>query len=214
MADLKTFRCDALRMTLSTAGCSRLWQSAQDRLPASWEGRAACRGCPIGARNAGHDAASAAAASSATVAADALRQVCARCLRTAERGDRRQALVNNRLCISCWNRHREAQKGRNRKGTLPRLCALLRTERLSVGPLIVSYTEVASRQEAMMMAAKAAVGRIQIGRAPLDLPVAPIDLCTAAQMLAGEPIIYVSPSKKKRRPRAVPAGWVQLELSI
>src|SRR5690242_4761066 len=90
-----TFRCDRQRMTLSTASCAKLWDSAQRKKPEPWESRFACRNCPVGAAHAGKQVEPMAAV------VDELRQVCPRCTRWAGR------LINGRLCVSCYNRERE-----------------------------------------------------------------------------------------------------------
>src|SRR5450759_2593872 len=101
-------------MTLSTSGCGRLWEAAQIKHAAKklepWEGIATCHTCPIGARNAGREM------EAVFQPAAALACYCPRCNRPASR------LINGRLCISCYNRDREAAIGRNAKGSRPRLC--------------------------------------------------------------------------------------------
>src|ERR1035437_9016007 len=97
---LEMMRCDRRDMTLSTAGCGRLWEAAQIKHAAKklevWEGIAACHTCPIGARNAGREV------EAVFQPAAALAAYCPRCSKPASR------LINGRLCISCYNRDREA----------------------------------------------------------------------------------------------------------
>lgn len=116
------FICERQNMRLTVPGCSRLWLSAQDKenVPRPWEGRAACVTCPIGAANSGVQI--------SPVAEDVaiLKRSCPRCLRQSER------IIEGRLCISCYNRQAEADRGRNAKGSRPRLCARLRDLELSV----------------------------------------------------------------------------------
>jgi hypothetical protein len=97
-----------------------MWKSAQLCRPEPWEGKAACRGCPAGARRAGLQVAP------TSDAVDHLRRVCSRCQQPSLR------LVHGLHCVSCFNRHREAVKGRNRKGTVPRLCAILHAREVAV----------------------------------------------------------------------------------
>lgn len=107
-------------MTLSTAGCSRLWKSAQAAPPKPWEGKAHCRGCPIGARHAGE------AQDDTKFAAEAWSRICPRCTKVTDR------MIQERLCIGCYNRDLEAAKGRNAKGGRPRLCDILHASTLAV----------------------------------------------------------------------------------
>lgn len=130
-------RCERQRVTLTHAGCARLWESVQkaDTRPKPWEARAHCVGCPVGARNAGkpHEA--------AFVPAVVLQALCPRCRRISDR------MVGKALCISCYNRDREAKLGRNAKGGRPRLCDQLRTVVLSV----VAGDEVAALHQAAVV---------------------------------------------------------------
>jgi hypothetical protein len=96
------FRCDRQRASLSTEACASMWREANhDNL----ESRMTCRCCPIGAQHAGELHASMSALKGMLI--------CARCHRGAER------LIHGHACVSCYNREREAIKGRNAKGTAP-----------------------------------------------------------------------------------------------
>lgn len=96
------FRCQPLRALLSAEACAGFWRRANhDGDPA----RHTCRRCPIGAAHAGEDL--------ATTSPLYGTLTCARCHRGAER------LVGKTLCVSCYNRQREAIRGRNAKGTRP-----------------------------------------------------------------------------------------------
>jgi len=96
------FRCDRMRATLSTDACSQQWRMA-DELN---DGRhSACRLCPLGAVHAGEVAASMSPLKGTLT--------CARCHRAAGR------LIRGMTCVSCYNRAREQQIGRNAKGTAP-----------------------------------------------------------------------------------------------
>ena len=114
------FHCGRQDMRLTAAGCARLWRSARDKRPEPHEGRWHCRGCPIGADNAGE------AQAPLALAGDEWGNVCVRCLQQSDR------LIRRRLCISCYNRDREARIGRNGKGGPPRLAAHLRSVTLAI----------------------------------------------------------------------------------
>ena len=152
-------KCDARNLTLSTKGCARLYEAAQLRTPDPWESTAACKFCPVGAAHAGK------AVPPMARAVSDLRRLCPRCLRTGAR------LIKGHHCVSCYNRAREADVGRNRKGNRPALSDALHTAVLSVGSdaevSIRATPRVASRVEAMMAMAKAAHGPLSFGVAPL-----------------------------------------------
>lgn len=84
-------------------------------------------------------------------------------------------MVGGLLCISCYNRHREALRGRNAKGTRPGLADRLHTVRLEVAGRPVRVEAVTGRVEAMLALGKRQVapGPIAFGRPPLDLPGGP-----------------------------------------
>ena len=153
-AMLEMFTCVRRSMTLSKAGCSRLWQSSHDDKPAVWEGRHTCRSCTLGARHAGKQPTN-------MVAADAWALVCGRCTRPAER------LIGGRLCVSSWNRHREAMVGRNCKGGRPLLLDRLRTQRVAVSESgaarIVEEAHVLGAAEILVHLARTASGPIAFG---------------------------------------------------
>lgn len=158
------FRCERQRMTLTVQGCAKLWRSARDNRPEPWEGRHACLGCPIGARNAGQSEPEIAA----EALTEALRLICPGCSRVSDR------IINGRHCVSCYNRRREAAAGRNAKGGKPRILGLLRTVTLAVqagdgAPSTVALENVASRTEAMILAAKRAGGPLAFQRPLLQL---------------------------------------------
>jgi hypothetical protein len=77
-------------------------------------------------------------------------------------------MVRDRLCISCYNRDLEAEKGRNAKGTRPRL--VLRDVVLDVedGGVVrrERHRRVASAAEAMLAEARRAKGRLAFRSAP------------------------------------------------
>ena len=87
--------------------------------------------------------------------------VCPRCRNPAPR------LINGQHCVGCYNRHAEALKGRNRKGTKPRLCERLHTVSLTVQTgsrqRIVERLLVTDMIEAMIAIAKASTGPVSFG---------------------------------------------------
>jgi hypothetical protein len=79
---------------------------------------ALCRDCPIGAANAGV----AVRAPQATASAKPM-HICPRCGRVGC-----QRLIPSRgICVSCYNREREIERGRDRRGHIPRRPALVPT---------------------------------------------------------------------------------------
>ena len=155
----RTMHCGRRNMTLTHAGCGRLWEAAQAKHAAKklepWEGIAACWTCPIGARNAGREA------EAVFEPAAALACICPRCDRPASR------LINGRLCISCYNRDREALVGRDAKGNRPVLCDQLHDERIVVmadgSARIESVPRVISPVEAMIRIARHAKAPVAFG---------------------------------------------------
>ncbi len=154
------FRCPRQAMTLTAAGCARLWSSAQAKKPAPYEGRAHCFTCPIGARHAGKPEAA------LFEPVQELKAYCPRCRRVAGR------LINGRWCISCYNRQREAEKGRNAKGGVPKLAHRVHAIRVAMvaadaAAIVRELPAVTSMAEAMLYLAQQAKGPVQFGVAPL-----------------------------------------------
>ena len=156
---LEMMQCAPRNMTLSRPGCARLWLSANgnpENRPKPWEGRSACIVCPVGAANAGR------VQSPVAGAVDALRLICPRCERLAQR------LIHKRLCISCYNREREVRIGRNAKGGRPHLTDRLGGVAIAVtdciGATRVRAVEAVSAAEAMIAAARKATGWLAFGR--------------------------------------------------
>ena len=112
---LELFTCERQKTRLTVAGCRRMWESAHDpeRTPHPWESRAACVACPVGAGLAGQRV------NPVAEEVRLLATVCPRCFRQSDR------IINGRWCVSCYNRHGEALRGRNAKGSTPRLSARL-----------------------------------------------------------------------------------------
>ncbi|MFT8945968.1 MAG: hypothetical protein ABF876_05225 [Acetobacter aceti] len=158
--------CPELKMRLSRAGCSRLWTSARKKMPENWEGRKACVGCPLGAERAGHNPKDQLSAKTRSadghLARNFLVGTCSRCQKQADR------MPGGRLCITCYNRQREAIRGKSAKGYRPHIADLLKKDRL-----FVSATDggsewlqdfVLSRTELMIAAAGQATTPIFFGR--------------------------------------------------
>lgn len=137
----RIFDCAPKKMRLTVAGCARLWRGAQDRRPDPWEGRHACLTCLVGAAHAGMKV------SPMADLTEALRLVCPRCLNLAPR------LINGRFCISCYNRHCEALRGTNARGTRPQLSNQLSTVQVAVsaGDLVTLHTEPDAKSGAEVM---------------------------------------------------------------
>jgi hypothetical protein len=160
-APVELFRCDRTGMKLTPAGCARLFQSTREERPRPWEGRFACIACPIGAVNAGEDADPCAAA------IEVWRSCCVRCLVGGYR------LIGGSLCVSCYNRDREAAIGRDRKGHRPRLADHLHYIAISLvqGDTTASLQadRALSATEILVAAAKHATGIMSFGWRPPDV---------------------------------------------
>lgn len=142
-----------------------MWRSTLSSKPQPWEGRHSCIGCDIGRANAGLPP----VVTSAGRAAWA--NVCARCWHVSDR------LIGGRHCPSCYNRQREAVKGRNAKGGRPRLMAMLHPQHFTViaGGKVrrVIQESVVGLAEAVILAARSAEdapGGILFGAARLRWP--------------------------------------------
>lgn len=96
------FTCERLHATLSVEACAENWRRAaksRDHV------HTPCRACVIGAAHAGEAYANVSPLKGA--------RLCARCHRGAMR------LIWGHVCVSCYNREREAVIGRNAKGRRP-----------------------------------------------------------------------------------------------
>lgn len=158
MSDLELMTCTRRSLRLLPAACGRLYISANGKdEPAPWEGRAACRGCAIGARNAGRPV------ERLAEAAGELQRICTRCHAPAPRQ------IQGRWCVSCYNRHLEALKGVNAKGGRPQL--LDRLHRVRVAAMVdrrrvPAAGPVVDVLEAMIAAARKAKNGAAFGAAP------------------------------------------------
>lgn len=203
---LVLMRCDRQRVTLSVAACARMWLSAADpeRPAKPWEGRHHCVGCPVGAENNGV----APAAALVGAAAAEWAPICPRCAKPAPR------LINGHLCVSCYNRHREAMVGKNCKGSRPRLCAVLHRTRLAVaedGAARVLRTDLlVDPVEALIRMAKRASGPIAFSRAPARLALPQLEL--GVEMLLPPGTVLARPGRARPRHVAHVALPQQAEL--
>src|ERR1700730_16776803 len=97
--DRQFFRCSALVATLSTDSCCAKWRKAQELRPDAVSALHRCGACRIGAAHAGE----------VVVERSPVFGVawCPRCRRGATR------MIGNRLCVSCYNRAKEFERGAN-----------------------------------------------------------------------------------------------------
>ncbi len=155
----------ALRLTTTT--CAGLWHRARRNAEPDQIRLAPCVGCQVGASNAG-----AKVRPAAPVQATASVLSCVRC---GQSGARR--LVGSRLCVSCYNRQREYEAGRNAKGGPPSqhrplYCAIVGvvTDTGAVQPLQVDM--VGGQVEALLTISRA-TGSARFGRVPPGATAAP-----------------------------------------
>lgn len=109
-SEFRAIECAPRALTCSVETCARDWQRAQARKPFPWESRWHCRACAEGAVRAGQPVAQA-------VEVGQLDEVLHTCTRCHQRANR----IVRRFCLSCYNRERELQTGRNGKGAPPTL---------------------------------------------------------------------------------------------
>lgn len=102
--------CQRHKATITLDTCRRNWDEAHARRgPDDLDRRAACRSCIIGQHL--HST----AATDATEWADVRRPgECVRCARVGMR-----MVSTTGECVSCWNRRREAERGKNARGRPP-----------------------------------------------------------------------------------------------
>jgi hypothetical protein len=148
--------CDRRKMRLTETACTKLWHSAMESPPEPWEGRFACRNCPVGAARAG------VVFDGFKAAKEKLLHVCVRCCDLATK------LVGGTLCVSCYNRAREVAIGRNRKGTPPKRAIPTGTLELAVvnaaGSLLTPFDRVTGPIEAAMLMARRSTETFYLGR--------------------------------------------------
>jgi hypothetical protein len=138
------------------SACAKFWRLSNPVAPPVWEGRHACYQCPAGAARCGQ------VVDPFVAAHDKLMLVCPRCTNPTDR------IINDRLCVSCYNRDLEVQRGRNAKGGRPRLMGKIGAVSCTVvhgdQPERRTVQGVTGLIEAAMAAARAASEPVMIGR--------------------------------------------------
>lgn len=129
-------------LTLSAESCADMWRRARKAKP--WDSLYPCRDCQVGAVRAGS------AQSAAHVPPVSL---CCRCGRSDLR------LVLGQICVSCYNREREARIGRNRRGKAPIAPVRVADIGLEVGGKIM-VLRAANRVELALTAARSYPGAL------------------------------------------------------
>jgi hypothetical protein len=156
--DLELFRCERRELTLSTAGCARLYVTANGpKPPDPWLGVASCRGCSLGyLHHTGIQADPTAALAQAMI------PLCPRC------GLITPHLVLGHFCASCHARHGEALRRRNSKGNVPALSRQLHTESIAVGTAgkvtVAKRSLITGLPELIISTAKTAKAPMSFGR--------------------------------------------------
>lgn len=146
---MELFQCPQYGGTLrlTPGACAQQYRRAKK--VDQWDQLAPCKGCAIGASHAGEKVEHAPPA-----------HVCLRCDKPAGR------LIRGQICVSCYNREREALTGRYRRSKPP---ANLRVTKLAVA-IAGAYTPVsvlaASASEAMLMAVRRHPGQPVLAAAP------------------------------------------------
>ena len=167
MAEIELFSCTRRSARMTTKACTGYFQAAAKKRPDPWSPLFHCRSCPVGASHAGGgstpvDDAKAKAAAARQQVIDEWKSVCPRCLRLSSR------IIKDNLCVSCYNRSREVEVGKNRKGSAPkllpaRLCTVTMRIIDASGSRVESFTNVTGAVEAMVSVAKQATGWVAFG---------------------------------------------------
>lgn len=159
MNELILFECPNYPggLMITENSCAESWRMAKKNN----ERMQICKGCLIGAKNAGEDASSSRKRSTIDC-------ICGRCNRPATR------FVYNRICISCANRGYEFIKNKNAKGKPPtRIPKLFQVVVLFLNQDGIHYQlfdYVASLEEAEIGVIKKSEGNVMFGRSPPPLP--------------------------------------------
>ena len=103
--DLRMFRCERYRATVSTKTCASRWLKAQDAIGSVGAALESCGTCSIGACHAGRGL--------VHYSPWYRSGICPRC------GNGGRRTIGGRVCISCYNRARELRLGRNARGHAP-----------------------------------------------------------------------------------------------
>jgi hypothetical protein len=102
---LKMFECTPLKAKMAQTGCGARWREAQDAKGHAVDRLEPCRSCSIGAAHAGEVHVQYSRYYGAAI--------CPACRRGAFR------MINNRVCVSDYNRRREMKAGKNARGNKP-----------------------------------------------------------------------------------------------
>lgn len=106
-SDLELFVCDRHQsLRLTPGACASSWKFAKTLPADSSLSATKCKGCHVGARNAGERV-------EESLEVDQLDKLCARCGRGAKK------MVYGKICVSCANRQYEFIKGKNARGNRP-----------------------------------------------------------------------------------------------
>lgn len=142
------FECPSGMGALSVSACAKNYRLGRDR--AGRYARLRCQGCALGAL---HDAEDRGVSPSGVEGVPLLsgRRICARCHRPSLR------IIHDHLCVSCYNRQREAIVGKDRHGRQPKMAAPGAMRVLALtgsGMSIFRVERVASALEAAVVAAR------------------------------------------------------------
>jgi len=129
------FNCDKQRGTLSESSCAAQYKRHKNNCSGS-----ICTGCEIGAIHAGEK-----------VIYGLPEKMCCRCGGTDKR------LIHARICVSCYNRERELNIGKNGKGKFPVNARLLRPVKV----LVAQAGEIQTDSIAVADTAEAAMAQIR-----------------------------------------------------
>lgn len=139
-------------LRLLPTACASNWQRAKKAMP--WDALRVCKGCEIGAFNAGE-------ALPPLAPSD---RECLRCGKTDQR------LVRRQICISCYNRERELLTGRYRRAVPPQGLKVVQVQVLIAGQRSPLAVQVASIAEALLVAARRQPGAVMLAAAALCPP--------------------------------------------
>ncbi|HLY04878.1 MAG TPA: hypothetical protein VKR31_03935 [Rhizomicrobium sp.] len=152
------FRCEPYKVSLSRAACAQRYLEAETATKRAAEKLLHCRGCAIGAFHAGVDQ------THFNRFYDT--PLCPRCHKTWLR------LIGSRVCVSCYNREREFERGINAKGKRPagvRPIYLMSINALADGKLITLTDKAHNRTELVLRVMRTTPGRIiPFANYPLD----------------------------------------------
>lgn len=132
-------------LRLTPDACAQMWKRGAKADPCT--SAAVCRGCKIGAVHAGQPGEEAATAALAE-------KVCVRC------GSVGRRMIHVRgVCVSCYNREREIEIGRDRRGAMPRRPAQVPVLDIAIGQQLVARA-AAGRVELALWAMRSSPGAV------------------------------------------------------